>query len=481
MTNPLWHQNLAGATFLSPTGACKPFDANADGYCRGEAITSVFLKKMSEAIKDGNTILGSIRSTAVFQNENCTPLFVPNAPSLSSLFDHVIEKAGLQPKDISLVEAHGTGTPVGDPAEYESIRRVMGGRTVRSRPMPIGSIKGLVGHTECASGIVALVKVLLLLHNDAIPPQASFETFSPKINASADDMLEIVTRSTPWKPDHRRAALINNYGASGSNASMVVSDPPPFLREHETGFVQNGSALPFWFTGFDEKSIKQYCTRLLKMLESLTLDHKGPNLLADLSFNLARQSNRSLPKGLILPCTSVDHLRSELTKFCAGNAQSNLVDRQSPRPIILCFGGQTSSGVFLCKEIFDANLLLQTHLNECDGILQSQGLPSLYPELFSKEPTEDPVQLQTALFALQYSAAKSWISSGVTVAAVTGHSFGELVALCVAGIMSLEDSIRVVGRRARLVQSAWGSDAGVCVLHFESHVDLVRLISSYRL
>lgn len=102
MTNPLWFQNLAGASFLSPTGACKPFDAKADGYCRGEAIASVFLKKMGQAIKDGNTIIGSIRSTAVYQNENCTPIFVPNAPSLSSLFEDVLHKARLQPRDITL-------------------------------------------------------------------------------------------------------------------------------------------------------------------------------------------------------------------------------------------------------------------------------------------------------------------------------------------------------------------------------------------
>lgn len=104
MTSPLWFQNLAGATFLSPTGSCKPFDADADGYCRGEAIASVFLKKISQAVKDGDTILGRIRSTAVLQNDNCTPIFVPNAPSLSTLFEDVVDKARLRAADISLGE-----------------------------------------------------------------------------------------------------------------------------------------------------------------------------------------------------------------------------------------------------------------------------------------------------------------------------------------------------------------------------------------
>lgn len=462
MTNPLWHQNLAGATFLSPTGACKPFDAKADGYCRGEAITSVFLKRMSDAIKDGNTILGSIRSTGVFQNENCTPIFVPNAPSLSGLFDHVIDRAGLKPQDISLVEAHGTGTPVGDPAEYESIRRVMGGREIRSTPMPIGSIKGLVGHTECASGIVALIKILLLLHHEAIPPQASFDTLSPKIQASPDDMMQVVTRIMPWKADHRRAALLNNYGASGSNASMVISDPPFQVQKPASAILPSDTALPFWFTGFDERSIKQYVARFLGMLSSPKFTHKGSSLLGDLSYNLSRQSNRSLPKGLILSASSADQLKNELSSFVAGTSKNGLTDERTSRPVILCFGGQTSRTIFLHKDIFDANLLLQTHLNECDGLLQSQGLPSLYPYIFDNKPSDDPVQVQTALFSLQYASAKAWIDSGISVASVTGHSFGEFAALCIAGVLSLKDTITVVGRRARLVQSAWGSESGVC-------------------
>jgi len=148
MTNFLWFQNLAGASFLSPTGQCKPFDEAADGYCRGEGIACVFLKKMSDAIADGNPILGCIASTAVYQNQNCTPLFVPNSPSLSLLFKDVIQKAKLEAKDVSLVEAHSTGTPVGDPAEYESICMALGG-SIRPKPLPIGSVKGHVRETSC--------------------------------------------------------------------------------------------------------------------------------------------------------------------------------------------------------------------------------------------------------------------------------------------------------------------------------------------
>ncbi|CBF73494.1 hypothetical protein AN7903.2 [Aspergillus nidulans FGSC A4] len=143
MTNPLWFQNLAGASFLSTTGQCKPFDAKADGYCRGEGIATVFLKKLSAAVADGDQILGVITATAVQQNQNCTPIFVPNVPSLSDLFRVVVKQSRLQPSDVTVVEAHGTGTAVGDPAEYDSIRSVLGGSS-REKTLALSSVKGLV-------------------------------------------------------------------------------------------------------------------------------------------------------------------------------------------------------------------------------------------------------------------------------------------------------------------------------------------------
>lgn len=132
ITQPAWFQNLAAGEFLSPTGQCKPFDAAADGYCRGEGVGAVFLKRMDRAVADGDSILGVIAATAVQQNQNCTPIFVPNVPSLGDLFRTVTTKARVKPSQISVVEAHGTGTPVGDPAEYASIKEVL--RRVPSQP-----------------------------------------------------------------------------------------------------------------------------------------------------------------------------------------------------------------------------------------------------------------------------------------------------------------------------------------------------------
>ncbi|KAH7133939.1 hypothetical protein EDB81DRAFT_695655 [Dactylonectria macrodidyma] len=468
ITNFLWFQNLAGASFLSPTGQCKPFDESADGYCRAEGIACVFLKKMSDAIADGNPILARIASTAVYQNQNCTPLFVPNSPSLSQLFKDVVEKAKLSPRDVSLVEAHGTGTPVGDPAEYESIRLALGG-PVRSKPLPIGSVKGHIGHAEGASGVISLIKIIMMMLGGYIPPQASFSKMSHHIKVAPSDMLEVVTSLRTWD-DEFKVALINNYGASGSNASMVITQPPN-CRSWPASTHSGNFNFPFRLSAHGAQGIAAYCAKLLSCLQSL------PDVtLADISFNVNRQFNPSLAQHLIFSCRTVAELHVKLSSLSTSTDQpdSCIVTAPPGRPIILCFGGQVSTYVGLDRKLYDGISVFRQHLDECDSVIQSLGLSSIYPDIFLRTPVEDTVKLQTMLFAMQYSCAKSWIDCGLStkVVAVTGHSFGEITALCISGALSLEDTVKLVAGRARLVRDAWGPDRGamMAVEADEAHV-----------
>ena len=474
MTNPLWFQNLAAASFLSPTGACKPFDANADGYCRGEGIAAVFLKKMSKAVADGDPIMGCIGSTAVYQNENCTPIFVPNSKSLSDLSRNVIRQAGLEPKDISVVEAHGTGTAVGDPAEYENILQVFGGST-RSVPLPIGSVKGLIGHTEPTSGVMSLIKVLLMIQEGAIPPQASFQTLSPHIKASPSDMIEVVTRLKKWDSNFR-AALISNYGASGSNAAMVVTQPLQHEGAGSSVIHSAGIKHPFWICGLDERSLREYSARLKQFIQSKIVSTKNVSL-ANLAFNVSRQSNRSLGKGLIFSCRSVSELEDKLAAFISEDTSAAVTVKKSPRPVVLCFGGQISTFIGLDHKVYDGVSLLRSYLDQCNSVLESIGLGGIYPEIFQRTPIEDTVRLQTMLFAIQYSCAKSWIDAGVQVAAVIGHSFGELTALCISGVLSLNDTITIIAARAKLVRDSWGMDRGSMLAVEADLEDVHRLLA----
>ncbi|KAL5356303.1 hypothetical protein BJX96DRAFT_171486 [Aspergillus floccosus] len=454
LTNPHWFQNLTAASFLSPTGQCKPFDEKGDGYCRAEGIACVMLKRMADARADGNPILGKLASSAVYQNSNQTPIFVPNSASLEQLFGDVVKKAGLSAPDISLVEAHGTGTAVGDPAEWAALRRAVGG-PVRPQPLPVGSVKGHIGHTEGASGVISLIKVLMMIYEGFIPPQASFNKLNPAITAAADsDMMEVATSLRKWDSRNKKV-LINNYGASGSNAAMVVVAPrTPNRRQDVASIKKLDGRFPFLISGLDARAVKEYAAKLATFVK-----HQSNSTLADLSFNINRQSNPDLPKRYLLRCRLVDELHDTL----ASVSEQSITDTQAEPPVVLCFGGQVSTFVGLDRKLYDSISVLRHHLDACDQIVQGElGLSSIFPDIFTRTPLPDPVRLQLALFAMQYASARSWIDCGLSgkVVGVVGHSFGELTGLCISGVLSLKHALTLVARRAQLVRDVWGDEKG---------------------
>lgn len=474
ITDPLAFQDLAAAGFLSPSGQCKPFDDRADGYCRGEAVGFVFLKRLYDALADGNQIFGCISSSAVYQNENHTPIFVPNSPSLSNLFKHVMRKSQVQPSDISVVECHGTGTPVGDPAEWESVRHALDGPD-RVDPVYVGSVKGHVGHTEAASGVVALVKVLTMIQSGYIPPQASHSKLSHLIQPT--DMMHVAKSQRPWQSTHK-TALINNYGASGCNVAMIVTESPSCQPRAGQIIAEKPMNLPFCITGRTVNSVKANCARLLSYLGVNSKDS-----LADLSFNINRQSSRFLPYRFAFRCRSFDDLSMTLSQVLAPSpaleADMKITASQPDRQVILCFGGQVSTAIGLDRNLYNCTHILRYFLDECDATIKLLGLKSIFPDIFSKEPVHDQQHLQTMLFATQYSCAMSWMQSGLSsrVAAFVGHSFGELIAMCISGVLSLQDTVKLVAGRAGLIRDLWGSDPGL-MLAVEADESTVRTLVS---
>lgn len=456
ISGPEWYYNLSGASFLSPTGQCKPFDAAADGYCRGEAVGAVLLKEVSAALEDGDQIFGIIAGSAVQQNQNNTAITVPNEPSLSEIFRTVTKRAGMAPADVTYVEAHGTGTAVGDPAEYDSIRRVFGGsaRSEGNR-LSIGSVKGLLGHAESASGMVALLKLVAMMHHGVIPPQASFQRLNPALRASLKDNMDICTTLKPWSATFK-VALINNYGASGSNSSLLLLQPPEAVPNQcssaPTAVTERKGRYPFRFYASDECALRRYTSKLLEFTES----DKSPDL-ADMSFQVARQSNTAMRCLLSFSCETIHQLRERLGQW----PSSEVTVTPPKRPIILCFGGQKSTSVGLDEQVYHTTKILRTHLDRCNAICESLGT-SIYPSIFQKTPIHDTIKLHASLFSIQYACGQSWIDcmSDQKPEAVVGHSFGELSALCVSGAVDVEDMMKYVVRRARLIRDAWGPEKG---------------------
>lgn len=479
-TSPNFYQNLAAASFLSPTGPTKPFDAKGDGYCRGEGIGLVVLKRLSDAIADGDTVMGVIGGIAVNQNKNSTSITVPHGESQMALYEKVASQAGVNPKDVSFVEAHGTGTPVGDPIEFESIRKVFGG-SERSQPLHIASVKGNIGHLEGASGVAALMKTVLMMRHSTIPVQANFSTLNPKISSLDVDMVAIPTWTQKWESTFQ-IACINNYGAAGSNAAMIVCQP---TSEMSTSLGQKLKLphvslpkYPLFISANSPTSLSAYCAALQEKLPQLSSGLLEKDVIPSITFNLADKQNRSLPHLLATTVSSLAELKTQLNDGAAGSSTSQSETSSKAKPVVLVFGGQVNNAIGLSKDVYESSVLLRSHLDHCDKALRSAGLKGLYPHIFRAEPVEDIVNLHTMLFSLQYACAKSWMDSGLKVDALVGHSFGQLTALCVSGGLSLNDGIKLIAGRAALMQKFWGIERG-SMISVEAELDIVLdLVSS---
>lgn len=464
MTSPYLYENFNAAHFLTPTGASKAFSADADGYCRGEGGGLVVLKRLSDAIKDADNIIGVIGGSAVNQNDNCVPITVPHTSSQGNLYEQVSKQAGVTARDISFVEAHGTGTPVGDPIEMESIRRIFGGPK-RDSPLIVSSTKGNIGHLEGASGVAALIKTILQMQYRQAPPQASFKSLNPKISALEPDNL-LIPRSTMTLPNGRLAACVNNYGAAGSNAAMIILAPPPKPSSQEALLAKPSQPvkLPIQITAASEKSLLSYCATLDKLcgrFQNTLSPPERSHILPNMAYSLSKRLNQDLAYSLTFTSTDVDQFQAQIREQ---TAQKNAIkERSSATPVVLCFGGQVSDKVGLDKSLWEQSALLRFHLDACDSTAQALGFPSIYPGIFETQPVTDVVELHTMLFAIQYATAQCWIDSGLKVASVIGHSFGQLTALCASGMLSLQDGLKLASGRAVLMKKYWGPETGTMV------------------
>ncbi|KAF2963063.1 hypothetical protein GQX73_g10517 [Xylaria multiplex] len=473
-TSPHLYQNLAAASFLSPTGATKPFDADADGYCRGEGVGLVILKSLSQAFKDGDHILGVILSTCVRQNSNEVPITIPHVPSHIALYHKALSSARVTSDDISYLEAHGTGTLIGDPQEFEGIHKVFAGRD-RFRPLYFASVKGNIGHTEGASGVAGLIKTLLMIQKRAIPRQASHSRLNPKVNL-IPSQLQIPTVTIPWDADPL-IAFVSNHGAAGSIAAIVVREP--FRQNRDLRERKHQSTYPLVVSGNSEISLRANCSIIRQHISKLKLN---ASILADLTFSLSGTQNRNLPYVLSAAVSSISELDQQLLNISSipNHHSKPSYLAPAPKPVVLAFGGQHKRFIGLCESVYNRCTLLRTHLDECDQILKSFGHAGIYPHIFYTTPIDDIVLLQTMQFAIQYACAQSWIDCGLKVDCIVGHSLGELVALSMSGTLSLPHGLKLVHDRADLMNKRWGSEIGTMIAIRADRQHALKIISSVR-
>ncbi|KAH6635854.1 BcPKS19, polyketide synthase [Chaetomium tenue] len=429
ISSPFDYQNLAAAGFLSPSGQCKPFDADADGYCRGEGVAVVVLKPLADAVKENDNILGVIVGSAANQNHN------------------VMELSGVKPEDVSYIEAHGTGTGVGDPIEVTSIRDAFGGPK-RDSVLHFSSIKGNIGHTEATAGVAGLIKVLLMMRHRKITAQASHRSLNPKIPAFDEYRMEIPREIMPWQAP-TLLSLVNSYGAAGSNSAVMLREKPSSRSAAPTN-TPRLSRYPLFISAGSANSLSQYSKKLLSWLKKAEAESEA-DLLPSVAFHLADRGNHQLP-----------HAVATTLEEVAGGSSTILSTSTSPasHPVVLVFGGQESDFIGVSEDVYWSSLVFRNHLDSVDRLLVSVGLESIFPTVFESTPPGNLVTLHSALFAVQYASAKAWIDCGLKVDAVVGHSFGQLTALCISGALSLADTLKLVSGRASLMQTHWGLEPG---------------------
>jgi acyl transferase domain-containing protein/SAM-dependent methyltransferase len=439
--------DLGKAGFLSETGQCKPFDASADGYCRAEGAGLVVLKKLSDATSASDEIFGVIPSIATNQGGLSSSLTVPSSIALKSLYLNILGESGFQSSQISYAEAHGTGTQAGDPIEMESIRSVFGS-TSRSVPLSVGSIKGNIGHCESAAGVAGLLKVLAMLRYGGIPPQANHNQLNPKIPPIESECMEISRRLRSWDVP-LRAALVNSYGAAGSNCALLCCEMP----ERRVGVAQSRNpkkqkiSYPIILSAASRKSLVSN-TRALARYLSKNLSQVD---VADIAFTLDQLRKRHRY------CLDISALDIPSLNSVEG---PNFEFPSQSKPVVLVLSGQYDTKVALDRGIYEAYPAFRSYIDACDSEIVRLGYQTIRTVVFQKTSIASAISLQCSIFAVQYACARCWIDSGLKPDAIIGHSLGELVALAVSGVLSLGDCLRLVASRAHLIDTKWGAEKG---------------------
>ena len=465
MTTATEFLNLGKAGFLSPNGQCKPFGESADGYCRGEGTGVVVLKKLSHAKALGDNILAVIPGISTNQGGLSTSITIPHSPSQIALYRKVLEQAGMQGSQIGYVEVRGTGTQAGDPLEMESIRQVFGGNH-RAENLLIGSIKANIGHLETAAGVMSLVKAVLIVNKGKFPPMANHRRLNPKIDDLSKDNVEIPRKDRAWAAE-KRVVCVNIYGAAGSNAALLLCGTP--LGSETSHLQREDTRMPYPISiSAHNKTALRGCTNAIKKyLSSLEQSANFANVALTLAKRYRRQKFVS------------SHICSSLEGFHAIDLRDEemLETPKTPKKLILVFAGQSRRNVGCDESIYHQCLIFRSHIHRCEEIILQLGYPSIIPLIFQPELISDVVALHCGTFAVQYACARSWIDCGLQVDAVIGHSFGELTAIVIAGILSLEDAITFVGSRAQLMKKHLGAACGSMLALRASADEVCRMIA----
>ena len=441
------------AMLMSPQGRCQAFSDSADGFVRSEGAGVVILKRLSDAQRDGDPILGLIRGGCTNQDGKTNGITAPNGDAQEAVIRGALSDARLDPSDIDYLEAHGTGTKLGDPIEYRALATVFDDRK-GAKPLILGSTKTNIGHLEAAAGVAGVIRVLLSLQKEKVPKHLHFTRLNSVVSrpSRAIDIASSGTRA--WSKSQRtRRAGVSSFGFGGTNVHLILEEPPaPKERKAVPGTA--GKSELFMISASDENSLKALANRYQERLES-----ESPSL-AELALS-SRQDRSAFAKGFSVVTHSIEDLKKQLSTFSSGGRAERSIHASrlppSSRKLAFLFTGQGAQGAGMARDLYEHEPVFRKVIQDCAdafGLVEGRGLIDLLyhdAELGTENPSTAIVQ--PALFAIEAALFRLWQSWNVHPEAVLGHSLGEITAAWAAGAMTLEEGLRLVQNRGRLMQS----------------------------
>ncbi len=456
---------LSRSGMLSMSGACKAFDAKADGFVRAEGAGVVVLRPLSDAIAAGNPIYAVIRGSGISADgRDGGHMMAPGRKGQAQAMRDAYAMAGVSPADIHYVETHGTGTMIGDPVEIGALADVMGPGRSPDRPLRVASIKGNLGHTESASGVAGLINACLAIRHRTLPPQLHFETPNPMI-PWAEVPIVVQRELEPWPYPDPALVGVNSFGISGTNAHFVLEAPPEHAGRGAARASRTVAARPVLLpiTAHDPNALHEMAEQIRDLLVA------KPDLdLSDLAYTLARR--RTLrPHRLCLVARSADEARQALDAYLAGEASPDLrtgvAGSAAASPLVMVFPGQGSQWLGMGRELLAREPVFAEAIDRIDAAYRAHVDWSLRAVLEGRAASEGGIDkdftsrldvLQPVLVAVEVALATLWQSFGVAPDRVLGQSMGEIAVAHVAGALELGDLARIACERAKVVARASG-------------------------
>jgi acyl transferase domain-containing protein len=447
--------NFSKAGMMSRDGKCRTFDANASGYVRGEGGGLVVLRRLSDAVADGDRILAVVRGSAVNQDGRSNGLTAPNGPSQERVIRDALRVADVSPSMVGYVETHGTGTPLGDPIEVNALGAVLAEGRSADAPVAIGSVKTNIGHLEAAAGIAGVIKAVLALRRKEIPAHLHFEQPNPHIDW---DRLPIVIPTAPMHfpaTDGRRIAAVSSFGFSGTNAHVILeaADAPGETAPEQSSPLAPRPIQLLALSARDADALRQVAKRYRDLVREWTDGRDGTlaDLCATANIGRAHFAHRVTVSGETAASLS-DGLESWLAGVPHPRVVAGIASRDAH--VAFLFPGQGSQYVGMGRALYDSAPAFRAAFDACaaafDPLLDRSLWDVIFPDDNDGSLLERTEYAQPALFAIEYALAALWRSWGVEPEAVMGHSFGEYAAACVAGLFSIDDAARIVVARGRL-------------------------------